>query len=70
MHDDELDSLEELEQEVFLRCPFCAAEISVLVEMTAPEQDYVEDCEVCCRPMALHVWRDGGRVRVEAQGGA
>ena len=28
------------------------------VEVAADDQDYVEDCIVCCRPIALHVARD------------
>ena len=37
------------------RCPYCGERISVLVDHSAADQDYVEDCEVCCRPIALSV---------------
>ncbi|MEO8085056.1 MAG: CPXCG motif-containing cysteine-rich protein [Ardenticatenales bacterium] len=66
---DSLDSLDDLEQEVFFRCPWCAATVSALVELSDAAQNYIEDCEVCCRPMTLHVWRSGRRVRVEALAG-
>jgi|GEM_PF-1655715 len=66
---DDLDSLDDIEQEVFFPCPWCAETVSALVELSEAEQDYVEDCEVCCRPMTLHVWRSGRRVRVEARAG-
>jgi hypothetical protein len=36
-------------------CPYCGEPISVLVDNSLPEQEYVEDCQVCCRPMVLHV---------------
>lgn len=37
-------------------CPACGEEIVVPVDVTAgSEQDYVEDCPVCCRPNLLHV---------------
>lgn len=39
----------------------------MLVDLTAPDEAYVEDCEVCCRPMTLRVVRQGKRVRVEAE---
>lgn len=67
MIDDDADSLDELEHEAYFRCPYCAEIVSVLVDLTAPDEAYVEDCEVCCRPMTLRVVRQGSRVRVEAE---
>ena len=42
-------------------CPYCGEIIDVLVDCSLPEQRYVEDCPVCCRPMtvAVHVNEDG-----------
>ena len=28
---------------------------AILVDDSLPEQEYVEDCQVCCRPMVLRV---------------
>tara|TARA_B110000263_G_C15304610_1_gene509687 strand:+ start:2371 stop:2559 length:189 start_codon:yes stop_codon:yes gene_type:complete len=39
--------------EHFFQCPYCWEEISVLIEIVVEEQDYIEDCEVCCRPINL-----------------
>lgn len=36
-------------------CPYCGETISVLVDDSLPEQRYIEDCEVCCRPIMLKV---------------
>ena len=36
-------------------CPYCGERISVLVDHSAREQDYIEDCEVCCQPIVLTV---------------
>ena len=41
--------------EHYFSCPFCAATISVLVDASVEHQEYIEDCEVCCRPMSLEV---------------
>ena len=30
------------------------------VDVTADEPAYVEDCEVCCRPIEFHIERDEG----------
>ena len=38
-----------------LRCPYCDTSISVLIDGSVSEQHYVEDCEVCCRPIVLDV---------------
>ena len=38
-----------------LSCPCCGESISVLVDDSLPDQRYVEDCEVCCRPIVLSI---------------
>ena len=50
------------------RCPYCDEAISVLVDHSVAEQAYIEDCEVCCRPisLALNV-DDEDRVRLRAR---
>lgn len=39
--------------EYFFTCPYCWQEISFVLDMTEGRQDYVEDCEVCCNPIAV-----------------
>jgi hypothetical protein len=37
-------------------CPSCGEEVVVPVDASAgDEQEYVEDCPVCCAPVLLHV---------------
>ena len=50
-------------------CDFCGEEIVVPIDLSAgSEQEYVEDCPVCCRPNVVHVEVDGeGGVRVWAE---
>jgi hypothetical protein len=51
-----------------LSCPYCGEPISVLVDDSLPEQNYVEDCQVCCRPIVLDVSVDvDGDIVVLAQ---
>jgi hypothetical protein len=40
---------------VSLSCPYCGATIEVLVDLSVSEQEYIEDCSVCCRPILLSV---------------
>jgi transcription elongation factor Elf1 len=50
-------------------CDSCGEEIVVPVDVSAgSQQDYVEDCPVCCHPMSLHVEiGDDGEARVEGE---
>lgn len=50
-------------------CPSCGEEIVVPVELDAgQEQEYVEDCPVCCAPVVLRVYvGDDGEVSISAQ---
>jgi hypothetical protein len=38
-----------------LGCPYCGEPISVLIDDSVADQNYVEDCQVCCRPILLGV---------------
>ncbi len=61
-------------QESIISCPYCGEAITILidelVDETASEQQYIEDCQVCCRPIdfAIAVDPDGSvRVRVASE---
>jgi hypothetical protein len=43
-------------------CPYCGEEIELAVDPGGGSvQEYVEDCEVCCRPLQLSVsWDEHG----------
>ena len=34
-------------------CPYCGEVISFLIDFSVPSQTYIEDCEVCCRPIEV-----------------
>ena len=49
------------EEFVAVRCPWCGERLETRIDMTASEATYVEDCEVCCRPIEFSIERgDGG----------
>lgn len=50
-----------LEQGV--HCPYCSEHIDMLVDASVDSQDYIEDCQVCCRPIRV-------QARVDAFGNA
>lgn len=39
--------------EHFFTCPYCWQTISMVLDLSVPEQTYVEDCEVCCQPIEV-----------------
>jgi len=42
-------------QETDISCPYCGETITIMVESSLDEQQYFEDCQVCCKPMAVCV---------------
>ncbi len=48
-------------------CPYCGERISMLLDLSAGSQRYVEDCEVCCNPIAVSFQvEDGSLISFEA----
>jgi Cysteine-rich CPXCG len=41
-----------------IQCPYCGERIEILVDASAGDQAYIEDCQVCCRPISIDVWID------------
>ena len=46
-------------------CPYCGEAISLELDLSEPEQDYVEDCFVCCRPIVVRTRLEGDVLVVE-----
>lgn len=38
-----------------LSCPYCGETIEILVDASAGDQHYIEDCQVCCRQIMLGI---------------
>lgn len=38
-----------------ISCPYCGEQIGVLIDPSVEQQDYIEDCQVCCRPIVFQV---------------
>jgi len=39
--------------EIEISCPYCGERSIVLVDGSVDEQCYIEDCQVCCRPIVF-----------------
>ena len=54
--------------EVGLQCPYCWESITLLIDGSIEIQEYIEDCEVCCRPIDFVVEVDDqGKTTVQAR---
>jgi hypothetical protein len=42
-----------LETTAEVSCPYCGESITLLIDLSVEEQTYIEDCSVCCQPMAV-----------------
>lgn len=46
-------------------CPYCGEWMDSLIDITAVDGEYIEDCQVCCRPVVFRVEMDvAGEVTV------
>jgi hypothetical protein len=47
------------------QCPYCGEVVEPALDPLGPsEEEYVEDCPVCCRPWRVHVQRSDEGVEV------
>ncbi len=42
-----------MEIEYEFACPYCWQPITMLLDLSVSRQEYVEDCEICCRPVLI-----------------
>jgi hypothetical protein len=43
-------------------CPYCWETIEIGLDASVEQQQYVEDCSVCCRPIVVRYRIEGGSV--------
>ncbi len=41
------------------QCPYCGERAEALLDLSQEEQQYIEDCPVCCRPILFELHTDG-----------
>lgn len=53
-----------------IECPYCGERIDLVLDTSAGPQRYIEDCQVCCRPITVNLGVDAdgdARVRVQSE---
>lgn len=53
-----------MEEEYFFECPWCGEPVSMVLDLSVSSQTYIEDCEICCRPIEID-YRSGGQEVVD-----
>jgi len=54
---------------VSIDCPYCGESIEILIDESVTPERYIEDCQVCCRPITVRVEIDAdGELLVAATG--
>jgi hypothetical protein len=48
------------EEFVCVQCPYCGERFETRVDLTTNDPGYVEDCQVCCRPIEIAIEREPG----------
>jgi cysteine-rich CPXCG protein len=53
-----------MQDSYLVTCPYCGENVEIYVE---PEVrgSFVQDCEVCCHPWRVRVWREDGERQVD-----
>lgn len=49
-------------EEQFYTCPYCFSNVSILVDTSIAQQEYIEDCERCCNPIEFRISVEDGEI--------
>lgn len=49
-------------EEQFYTCPYCFSTVSILVDTSIAQQEYIEDCERCCNPTEFKIEVEAGEI--------
>ena len=42
-------------KEISIECPYCGERLRLLIDCSVTKQSYIEDCQICCKPMQIEV---------------
>ncbi|MEJ2138324.1 MAG: CPXCG motif-containing cysteine-rich protein [Gammaproteobacteria bacterium] len=51
-----------MQEEAEITCPFCWEVQTILLDLSVPEQEYIEDCQVCCQPILIRYTSEAGEL--------
>lgn len=57
-----------MEEPIDVQCPWCGEVFTTFFDLSSGSTQYIEDCQVCCRPIVLNFQISRfGRIRVQSQ---
>jgi len=58
-----------MDNKIEISCPYCGETNLIEIDLTeGPSQTFVQDCEVCCKPIELNVSIDReGNINIEVR---
>jgi hypothetical protein len=56
----------DLIQELGVQCPYCGEHFTTIVDASAGNQEYIEDCQICCRPILFALQFDDNAQIIDA----
>jgi len=57
-----------LEESTEITCPHCWESLTIMLDLSVPAQDYIEDCQVCCQPIRIaYTCADGELLSISAE---
>ncbi|MDE1165035.1 MAG: CPXCG motif-containing cysteine-rich protein [Pseudomonas sp.] len=51
-----------------VECPYCGETIEVMIDTSGGDQEYIEDCSVCCKPIRFILQVGGDEWMLEVKG--
>ena len=52
-----------------ITCPYCGESVEIVIDASFRQQAYIEDCQVCCKPIKLSIRiGDEGEPSIDARG--
>ncbi|MFC3153122.1 CPXCG motif-containing cysteine-rich protein [Litoribrevibacter euphylliae] len=50
-----------------IQCPYCGECFEVLLDSSMLGEEYIEDCQVCCRPIYFFMTEESGELAVSVR---
>jgi hypothetical protein len=57
----------DLIQELAVQCPYCGELFTTQIDASEGDQEYIEDCQVCCKPILFSLHFDANAEIIGAE---
>jgi hypothetical protein len=53
----------EMEEARLVVCPYCSQTFYLFIDISARNQEYIEDCQICCQPIEFRISIKDGEIQ-------